>query len=90
MSEVQNQDGAGFSAPPAIKKNEGAADTPKAGGVLTAKKASGAAAKSTKSTKRDIKVVAIDKGWFDCKRVLPGMKFTVSEQEFSASWMQKI
>ena len=81
--EKQNTTG-GFTPP------TGNAETPKRGGVMTADKATKSAAKSVKATKRDIKVVAIDKGWFDCKRVPIGTKLQVSEDEFSDSWMQKI
>ena len=68
----------------------GNADLPKSGGVVNQKASTKAAAKSVKGTARDIKVVAVAKGWFDCKRIEPGMKFNVSEKEFSDKWMEKI
>jgi hypothetical protein len=86
MSEVQ--DGAGFTAPSTI--SSGAAEMPKNGGVVTKKSATKEAVKSTKGAGRNIKVMAIAKGWFDCKRIDPGMKLTVSESEYSEKWMQKI
>ena len=82
----ENQAGAGFTAPPSV----GNAEVPKNDGVVTKKKASKEAVASTKKVVRNIKVVAIDKGWFDSKRIAVGTKFNVSEEEFSAKWMQEI
>ena len=83
MSE-ENQAGA-FTAPPAV--TSGNADVNKNVGQVSKKSAT---AKVAKPTARNIKVVAIDKGWFDCKRIVPGQKFAVSAEEFSAKWMQEI
>jgi hypothetical protein len=84
--QEDNQAGAGFTAPPSV----GNAEPSKNGGVVTKKKASKEATESAKKVVRNIKVVAIDKGWFDCKRIAVGTKFNVSEEEFSAKWMQEI
>lgn len=84
--DKENQAGAGFTAPPSI----GNAEPPKNDGVVTKKKAAKEATASTKKVVRNIKVVAIDKGWFDAKRIAVGTKFNVSEEEFSAKWMQEI
>ena len=84
--DQENQAGAGFTAPPSI----GNAEAPKNDGVVTKKKAAKEAVASTKKVNRNIKVVAIDKGWFDAKRIAVGTKFNVSEEEFSAKWMQEI
>lgn len=81
--ENENQAG-GFTPPP------GSAELPKAGGVVNQKAATKAATKAVKGTPRSIKVVAFAKGWFDCKRIEPGMKFMVSDAEFSEKWMEKI
>lgn len=83
MSE-ENQAGA-FTAPPAVAS--GNADVNKNVGQVSKKSAT---AKVAKPTARNIKVVAIDKGWFDCKRIVPGQKFAVSAEEFSEKWMEKI
>ena len=84
MSEVQKA--GGFTAPPV----HGAAEVPKAGGVVTKKSMTKEATESSKKAVRNIKVVAIGKGWFDTDRMDVGAKFMVSEQEFSDKWMQKI
>lgn len=83
--ENQNQAG-GFTPPTGI----GNAELPKSGGLVNQKSTTKAAAASVKENKRNIKVVAIAKGWFDCKRIVPGTKFMVSAQEFSEKWMEKI
>ena len=83
----ENQAG-GFTAPSSVKS--GNADLPKAGGQVTKKSVSKEAMNSVKTIKRDIKVVAISKGWFDCRRIEPGVKFMVSSTEFSEKWMEKI
>ena len=83
MSE-ENQAGA-FTAPPAV--TSGNADFNKNAGQVSKKSAT---AKVAKPAGRNIKVVAIDKGWFDCKRIVPGQKFAVAEHEFSDKWMEKI
>lgn len=83
MSE-ENQAGA-FTAPPAIAS--GNAMPNKNAGQVSKKSAT---EKVTKPAARNIKVVAIDKGWFDCKRIVPGQKFAVAEHEFSEKWMEKI
>ena len=75
-----------FTAPPTVTGN---AELPVNTGVMDAKKASKKAIEETKKS-RNIKVVALDKGWFDCTRVEPGTKFVVSEEEFSSIWMEKI
>lgn len=84
MENKEKQVGA-FQAP----ENVGNAEAPKAGGQVTKKSLTKAAADSTKVV-RNIKVMAIAKGWFDCKRIEPGVKFNVSEKEFSPNWMEKI
>lgn len=84
--EKENQAGAGFTAPPAVSESNGNAEVPKNGGVVTQKSATAKVAKKV----RNIKVMAIDKGWFDCKRIEVGMKFNVSAEEFSEKWMQKL
>lgn len=84
--DKENQAGAGFTAPPSV----GNAEPPKNDGVVTKKKAAKEATASTKKVVRNIKVVAIDKGWFDAKRIAVGTKFNVSEEEFSEKWMQEI
>ena len=102
MSEQQNTTG-GFQAPPSVDSTaNGAAQPPKNTGVMDKTKATKSAKKSVlaaqaaeqvegaKSTKRDIQVVAIQKGWFDCKRIPIGKKFMVSEAEFSEKWMEKL
>lgn len=68
----------------------GNAEVPKSGGVVSQKSTTKAAMASTKETKRNIKVVATARGWFDCKRIVPGTKFMISAQEFSDKWMEKI
>lgn len=83
----ENQKG-GFTAPASVKA--GNAEAPKFAGQVTKKSTSKEALNSVKSTKRDVKVVAMTKGWFDCKRIEPGMKFMVSDSEFSEKWMEKI
>ena len=83
----ENQAG-GFTAPTSVKS--GNADLPKHGGQVTKKSVSKEAMNAVKTTKRDIKVVAIAKGWFDCRRIEPGMKFMVTSTEFSDKWMEKI
>lgn len=88
MDKENKQAGAGFTAPPSA--NLGPADMPKAGGQYTKKVASKVSAESVKEKVRNVKVVAIAKGWFDARRIEPGMKFTVAESEFSKVWMQKI
>lgn len=87
MENQENQAGAGFTAPPVLSGN---ADLPKSGGRVTVKSETQAATKSAKKNVRDINVVALEKGWFDCMRIVAGDKFKVSEQEFSSRWMQKI
>ena len=84
---MDNKNQAGGFTPPTGMGN---AELPKAGGVVSQKSTTKAALTSAKETKRNIKVVAIAKGWFDCKRIVPGTKLMVSEQEFSEKWMEKI
>lgn len=82
--ENKNQAGAEFTAPPFVSGN---AELPKSSGQVTK---DNTAKKSVKTEKRTVKVVATDKGWFDCRRIQIGDKFMVSEQEFSEKWMEKI
>lgn len=89
----------GFSAPPTEdhgkagtedpKTTPGAATVPHNVGHITKDKLT-KHVKKTSEGQRTIKVKATQKGWFDCKRIIPEQKFMVSEQEFSELWMEKI
>jgi len=85
--ENKEMGGAAFTAP---SLKSGNAELPQNSGQVTKKSASKSANESSKKVARDIKVIAISKGWFDAKRIEPGMKLTVSASEFSDKWMEKI
>lgn len=84
--ENDETQGGGFKPP----ENMGVAQAPKPKGQVTKTSVTKEAVKATKKVVRNIKVMAIAKGWFDTKRIEPGHKFNVSEDEFSPNWMQKI
>ncbi len=79
---AKQNEGVVFATP----KNVGNAEPPVEGGIINKK----TLVKETSKPVRNIKVVALDKGFFDHARIEPGDKFMVSEQEFSELWMEKI
>lgn len=89
---MENKNTGGFTPPQAanVEPFEGAAEVPTNKGKVTKKSLTEKSSTEEKSKKRNIKVEATDKGFFDFERKEIGDKFMVSEQEFSEKWMIKI